>query len=285
MKEIEEKTAVVKVGGKTPDMWRGYISTGLKKTVDATLDTAKRIAAYRAVVDDVTFKNDMIAWFGFSLSHLSYWSKINDSLPRFESAVNLIPASPRSLYELAAFNEEDWQALVANGQIKPSLTVEGIKELKASGGIVKQFVNKFGESPDFFDISRKAQEYQAQGMTGKEVVAAMTKWVKDNPPERPPAKLEPKAKAKATKVDDNLAANDGSDDFDEGEDFSPPVYAQGTKPIAGTLVEPRPNKMEALALFGIFINKPLDNVAVERALVAIAGDDETLLVALEVILS
>jgi hypothetical protein len=43
--------------------------------------------------------------------------------------------------------------------------------------------------------------------------------------------------------------------------------------------------MEALALFGIFINKPLDNMAVERALVAIAGEDEVLLVALEVILS
>jgi hypothetical protein len=283
MKEVEEKTAVVKVGGKTPEAWKGYIATGLKKTVDATLDTAKRIAAYRAVVEDTTFKNDMKEWFGFSLSHLSYWAKISDTLPRFESAINLIPASPRSLYELAAFNEEDWAALVANGQIKPSLTVEGIKELKATGGVVKQFIHKYGESPDFFDINRKAQEYQAQGMTGKEVVAALTKWLKENPPERPPAKLVPKQ----APVKDDLPANDFSaiDDGDEKEDFSPPVYVQGAKPIAGTLVEARPNKMEALALFGIFINKPLDNLAVERALVAIAGDDETLLVALEVILS
>jgi hypothetical protein len=182
MKETEEKTAVIKVGGKTPEAWKGYIATGLKKTVDATLDTAKRIAAYRAVVEDVTFKNDMKEWFGFSLSHLSYWAKISDTLPRFESAINLIPASPRSLYELAAFNEEDWAALVANGQIKPSLTVEGIKELKAAGGVVKKFLLKYGESPDFFDINRKAQEFQAQGMTGKEVVTAMTKWLKENPP-------------------------------------------------------------------------------------------------------
>ena len=280
MKEIEEKTAVVKVGGKTPEAWKGYIATGLKKTVDATLDTAKRIAAYRAVVEDTAFKNDMKEWFGFSLSHLSYWAKISDTLPRFESAINLIPASPRSLYELAAFNEEDWNNLVANGQIKPSLTVEGIKELKATGGVVKQFLLKYGESPDFFDINRKAQEFQAQGMTGKEVVGAMTKWLKENPPERPPAKLTPKQ----TPVKDDQPANDFSD-LEDDENFSPPVYAQGAKPIAGTLVEARPNKMEALALFGIFINKPLDNMAVERALIAIAGDDETLLVALEVILS
>jgi hypothetical protein len=284
MKEPEEKTAVVKVGGKTPEAWKGYIATGLKKTVDATLDTAKRIAAYRAVVEDTAFKNDMKEWFGFSLSHLSYWAKISDTLPRFESAINLIPASPRSLYELAAFNEEDWNTLVANGQIKPSLTVEGIKELRATGGVVKQFLLKYGESPDFFDINRKAQEFQAQGMTGKEVVTAMTKWLKENPPERPPAKLA----SKAVQPEKSTGpANDFSDleDDDEEEDFSPPVYAQGAKPIAGTLVEARPNKMEALALFGIFINKPLDNMAVERALVAIAGDDETLLVALEVIMS
>lgn len=277
---------IEKIGGKSLDGWQSFISTSLKKTVEATLDSASRIAKYRAsgVSDDV-FKETMKAWFGFTASHISYWSKINDSMPRFKDNMGILPASPRSLYELSAFDDDVWDELKATGQIKPSLTVEGIKELRASGGLLKKYLAKYADSPDYLEICRQADTLKATGLVGQPLVDALHNWCRDFKPEMP-AKLKPKV----VPVKPGQMAPDGvgGDIYDESEDESeddePDVVVYNTPPktISGELVQV-PNKLEAFRMFGIYINKPLDNMAVDRALEAQAGDDDLLLQALEVI--
>lgn len=268
-----------KIGGKSLDGWQSFISSSLKKTVEATLDSAARIAKYRAsgVSDDV-FKETMKIWFGFTASHISYWSKINDSMPRFKDDMAILPASPRSLYELSAFDDDVWAELKAAGQIKPSLTVEGIKELRASGGLLKKYLAKYADSPDYLEICRHADTLKATGLVGQPLVDALHTWCKEFKPEMP-AKLKPKAAPVKAEPEPPIDEDDFEDDEGLGNEV---VYNTPPKAIKGELVQV-PNKLEAFRMFGIYINKPLDNMAVERALEAQAGDDTLLLQALEVI--
>lgn len=275
---------IEKIGGKSLDGWQSFIGTSLKKSVESTLDTAVRIAKYRAsgVSDDV-FKETMRLWFGFTASHISYWSKINDSMPRFRDAMALLPATPRSLYELAAFDDDVWEELKAANQIKPSLTVEGIKELRASGGLLKKYLAKYADSPDYLEICRQADTLKATGLVGQPLVDALHNWCKDFKPEMP-TKLKPKVAPVKADGPANDFSNLEDDDEEPEEDGlgNEVVYNTPPKAIKGELVQV-PNKLEAFRLFGIYINKPLDNMAVERALEAQAGDDDLLLQALEVI--
>ena len=107
-----------KFGGKTLDSWQGFINTSLKKTVEATLETAKRIAAYKAAVSDDMFKTTLKTWYGFGAAHLSYWAKIDETAPLFKEHIDILPASPRSLYELAAIDRKVFDELIEAGKIK-----------------------------------------------------------------------------------------------------------------------------------------------------------------------
>lgn len=263
-----------KFGGKTLDGWQSFINTGLKKTVEATLDSASRIAAYKKAVAPEVFKSTLKQWYGFGDAHLSYWAKIDENMDRFKEHISILPAAPRSLYELAAIEQPVFKELVESGKIKPSLTVENIKELKASGGKLKTFLLKFSSSPDYLEICRKADALKAQDLTVDEVIHQLAKWVREELKIKPEAKLSPKqvhAPAPQLKIDD--------DDDDDDEVPNPQVVPK---------IELLPKKMthaEAYASFGIYLDKPLDNLAVERALTAQAGDDDVLLQALEVILN
>jgi len=276
----EKKIAEQKFGGKTLAAWQGFINTSLKKTVEATFDSAKRISAYKAAVDDDTFKATMKEWYGFTASHISYWSKISENAERFEKHIQILPASPRSLYELSAIEPAVFEELVSAGKIKPSLTVESIKELKVSGGKIKTFLLKYSDSEDYLDICRESDKLKAQDLTADEHIKQLATWIRANKI-KAPAKEAPAVKPTLpTMVDDNLEADDGSDDFDEDNEpvWVPPKIKEGEVLLAMS-------RENAYAMFGVYLNKPLDNMAIERALIAQAGDDESLQRALEVILS
>lgn len=270
----DKQIAEQKFGGKTLAAWQGFINTSLKKTVEATLDSAKRIAAYKAVVDDDTFKTTMKQWYGFTASHISYWNKISENLSRFEQHIQILPSSPRSLYELSAIDSKVFDELVASGKIKPSLTVESIKELKASGGKIKSFILKYSESHDYLEICRKSDELSLQDLTAEEHIKALATWIKENKITNG-VKL-PKAATKPEVIDE---------DEDEDEDFDMADYPVLTPRVKVGELMPAMTREYALQLFGVYLDKPLDNMAIERAMIAQAGDDESLQRALEVILS
>lgn len=277
----EKKLAEQKFGGKTLAAWQGFINTSLKKTVEATFDSAKRISAYKAAVDDDTFKATMKEWYGFTASHISYWSKISENAERFEKHIQILPASPRSLYELSAIEPAVFEELVSAGKIKPSLTVESIKELKVSGGKIKTFLLKYSDSEDYLDICRESDKLKAQDLTADEHIKLLATWIRANkikaPIKEPPA-VKPTL---PVMVNDNLEAeDDGSDDFYEDDEpmWVPPKIKEGEVLLAMS-------RENAYAMFGVYLNKPLDNMAIERALIAQAGDDESLQRALEIVLS
>jgi hypothetical protein len=285
----EEQTLVEpgeKFGGKTLTSWHSFINTGFKKTVETTLDSASRISTYKDAVPADVFKKTMKEWYGFSEAQLSYWAKIAENTDMFKEHINILPASPRSLYELGTLDKDVFQELIDTGKIKPSLTVEGIKELKAEGGKLKAFLLRFAQSPDYLEVCRMSDFYRRDTtLTTDEVIFKLASWIKEEGIEVP-SKVKPKIAAKPA------VAND-SDDFDDDDDDRPSPWgnlnAQGE-------VWPQPKAKEsevilamsrenAYAVFGVYFNKPLDNMAVERALTAQAGDDEKLLKALEVIIS
>jgi hypothetical protein len=291
-----KKIAEQKFGGKTLAAWQGFINTSLKKTVEATFDSAKRIAAYKAVVDDDTFKTTMKEWYGFTASHISYWAKINENAARFEKYIQILPASPRSLYELSAIEPVVFEELVTAGKIKPSLTVESIKELKASGGKIKTFLLKYSDSEDYLDICRESDRLKAEELTADEHIKQLATWIRANkikaPAKEAPA---PKKTIPVFAEDDDGLESENYEGFNDDDDFSEDYegFNDDNADMAGWAM-PNPREGEVLlamtrenayAMFGIYLNKPLDNVAVERALIAQAGDDESLQRALEVIAS
>lgn len=284
-KEIVEQ----KFGGKTIPGWISYINTSLKKTVEATFDSAKRITAFKNSVSDEVFKEVMKTSYGFTASHISYWSKISENAERFEKHIQILPASPRSLYELSAIEPVVFEELVSAGKIKPSLTVESIKELKASGGKIKTFLLKYADSEDYLDICRESDRLKTQDLTADEHIKQLATWIRAN-------KIKAPAKeAPAPKVVDLSVPDDYKDEIDEEDDDDDRPSPWGNLNAQGE-AWPQPKSKEgevllamsrenAYAMFGVYLNKPLDNVAVERALIAQAGDDESLQRALEVILS
>lgn len=279
----EKKIAEQKFGGKTLAAWQGFINTSLKKTVEATFDSAKRISAYKAVVDDDTFKTTMKEWYGFTASHISYWSKISENADRFEKHIQILPASPRSLYELSAIEPVVFEELVSAGKIKPSLTVESIKELKVSGGKIKTFLLKYADSEDYLDICRESDRLKAQDLTADEHIKQLAAWIRTN-------KIKvPAAEPKPVILKPGQTARDDDDDDDDA-DYRP--SSRGNFNATSELPKIKEGEVllamsreNAYAMFGVYLNKPLDNMAIERALIAQAGDDESLQRALEVILS
>ena len=274
-KEIVEQ----KFGGKTIPGWISYINTSLKKTVEATFDSAKRITAFKNSVSDEVFKEVMKTSYGFTASHISYWSKISENAERFEKHIQILPASPRSLYELSAIEPNVFEELVTAGKIKPSLTVESIKELKASGGKIKTFLLKYADSEDYLDICRESDRLKTEDLTADEHIKQLATWIRANKIKAPAKEaFVPKVELPIM-VDDSLEADDGSDDFDDDE----PVWTMPKSKEGEVLLAM--SRENAYAMFGIYLNKPLDNMAVERSLIAQAGDDESLQRALEVILA
>lgn len=280
----EKKLAEQKFGGKTLAAWQGFINTSLKKTVEATFDSAKRIAAYKAAIDDDTFKATMREWYGFTASHISYWSKISENAERFEKHIQILPASPRSLYELSAIEPVVFEELVSAGKIKPSLTVESIKELKASGGKIKTFLLKYADSEDYLDICRESDRLKTEDLTADEHIKALATWIRANKIKAPVAEPKP-VKPKPGQTAPDGIGNDiyDDDESEEDEDTDEPVWSLPKVKEGEVLLAM--SRENAYAMFGIYLNKPLDNVAVERALIAQAGDDEFLQQALEVILN
>jgi len=280
----EKKVAEQKFGGKTLAAWQGFINTSLKKTVEATFDSAKRISAYKAAVDDDTFKATMKEWYGFTASHISYWGKISENAERFEKHIQILPASPRSLYELSAIEPAVFEELVTAGKIKPSLTVESIKELKASGGKIKTFLLKYSDSEDYLDICRESDRLKTQDLTADEHIKLLATWIRTNKIKAPAAEPKPVMPKPGQTAPDGIG-NDIYDDDDDDDDDWPDVPVTPQPKIKEGEVLLAMSRENAYAMFGIYLNKPLDNMAVERSLIAQAGDDESLQHALEVILS
>jgi len=240
---------------KTEDQWHNYIGTSLRKTAEATLDTARRVAEYRLAVEDDVFTKSMKGWFGFSPSHLSYWSKISEALPRFEGHTDILPSSSRTLYELSGLDDALWDELVETGDVNPSITVEGAKGLKVSGGFKKATASKYSEADNFLEIMQSLDQIMANADTIKDAKKELSKWVKANPPvyqEEEVIKVEP-----------------------EEVEHEP---KESTPEIKGTSSQVR---VKCLALFGIYVDRPIIDDDILKLLDQLAGSDETLIAAVE----
>ena len=167
---------------KSLTQWQRYIGTSLRKTAEATLETAKRIAEYRETTKEDDFNKHMKEWFNFSPSHLSYWTKINEALPRFQENIDKLPSSMRTLYELSNIKDDLWQEMIDEGKLSPSLTVEGVKQFKVDGNALKKLSEKYSDADNYLEIMQAAAEMRA-GKTKQEFQKEFDKWIKENPPE------------------------------------------------------------------------------------------------------
>lgn len=249
-------SSLIEVKKKTPAKWQEYIGTSLRKTAEATLDTAKRIAEYRISVEEDEFNKSMKQWFGFSPSHLSYWSKIADSLPRFEEHCDKLPASPRTLYELSGIDDDLWDEFIETGEINPSVTVDGAKSLKVNGGLKKATANKYGDADNFLEIMQKLDEIMSQANSIKDAKKLIGKWIKENPPLYP----------------------EDEEDIEDAEVIEHEPQESKTAKEAGISSQTR---VKCLALFGIYVDKPIIDKDVLTLLDKMAGNDETKLAAIE----
>ena len=174
---------------KSLTQWQRYIGTSLRKTAEATLETAKRIAEYRETTKEDDFNKHMKEWFNFSPSHLSYWTKINEALPRFQENIDKLPSSMRTLYELSNIKDDLWQEMIDEGKLSPSLTVEGVKQFKVDGNALKKLSEKYSDADNYLEIMQAAAEMRA-GKTKQEFQKEFDKWIKENPPEYTEEEIE-----------------------------------------------------------------------------------------------
>ena len=242
---------------KTIAQWQSYIGTSLRKTADATLDTAKRVAEYKLAVAEAEFNKSMKEWFGMSPSHLSYWAKINEQLPRFVETTAALPASSRTLYELAGLDDSLWDELVETGDINPAVTVEGAKNLKVNGGIRKATMNQYGEADNFLEIMQKLDELMHNATSVTAAKKALKIWLKENPPQFYEEEDEEVLESSAPAT----------------ESPAKPT----TKEIKGTSSQLR---VKCLGMFGIFVDKPIIDKEFLTFLDRQAGSDESKLAAI-----
>ena len=227
---------------KSLQQWESYISSSLKKTAEATLETAQRINRFKADVEPDQFKLNMKEWFGFTATHISYWNKIHDNMERFQDNIECIPASTRSLYELSSMDDDLWNEVINSGDIKPSLTVEDVKNLKVSGGIVKKLSAKYSDAYNYLDICNKLNELKRNTESVVDLKKEFTKWIKENP---------------ADMREDEEEVIEG--DYEEVK----------TKPISKKMT-----KQDAYALFGIHMDKRITNIEVLKLLNQLADSEE-----------
>ena len=247
--------SAVAIKNKSPEQWQSYIGTALKKTAEATLDTAKRLAEYRASVEEDVYQTTLKEWYNFSPSHLSYWAKIAENLPRLEQHIDCIPGSPRALYELSNMSDQLWSEFVQTGDITPSLTVEGIKALKTRGGFKETVASKYSEADNYLEIMQQISALQEQHANDiSKVKEAFEKWIKANPPQYPEEVIEEPVKEKPE--------------------------SKVVEVLPKTTTHAR---VQALAAFGIFTDKPIVDKEILTFLDKLAGNKENLLHAIEVL--
>jgi len=246
---------------KTFAQWEGYIGTSLKKTAEATLETAKRIAEFKTATPDDQFVKKMKVWYQMSPAHLSYWAKIAESMPRFLEHTGKLPASTRTLYELSSVKDDLWNEFIETGDINPSLTVEGAKSLKVSGGFKKSTANKYAEADNFLEIMQELDKLMQESDSVIDAKKALIKWLKKNPPEYHEDEvetLEKKDSALSKMVDSKTSIST-------------------TEKVPGTSSQTR---VKCLALFGIFVDKPIYDKDILTCLDKMAGSDELKLAAI-----
>jgi len=231
---------------KSLTKWESYIGVALKRTAESTLETAKRINAFKEDINTEEFKSSMADWFGFGSTHLTYWSKIHNASERFSDNIELLPGSTRTLYELASIDDELWNELIEAGDIKPSLTVESTKNLKLSGGAIKALSAKYAEAYNFLDICNALNKIKSETNSIAELKQVFKEWIKLNPPD--------------WKEDDEEPI-DG--EYEEVE------KVEKAKPKSTGL-----NKEEAYALFGIYMDKKITNLEVLKLLNQLADTEE-----------
>lgn len=246
---------------KSENQWHDYIGTSLRKTAEATLETAKRIAEYRASIEEDQFNKKMKEWFGFTPTNLSYWKSINLAIERFQNSVDVLPSSPRTLYELSGIKDELWDELVETRDIHPSITVENAKNLKTSGGIMRKISDKYAEANNYLEIMQSAKEIKDNCNTIKEFQKEFNKWLKDNP-----------ADFDTESEDDDIIEGEYTESSPKSESKSESEVPSGTSSAT---------RAKCLALFGIYIDRPIVDKDVLTLLDKMAGNDETKLAAIE----
>ena len=261
---------LVEVKTKQPAQWQSYISTSLRKTAEATLSTAKRIAEYKASTDDDMFVKTMREWFGMSPAHLSYWSKINEALPRFEANINVLPASTRTLYELSSIDDMLWDEFIESGDINHSLTVEGAKSLKVSGGVKKAIAAKYADADNYLEIMQQFDIIRETAASIKDAKKALTKWLKDNP-----AQFVPSEPEESYYPDQNGPEESYYPDQNEPEESATKVAPKVIPATSEAL------RTKCLAMFGIYVDKPIVDKDFLTFLDRQAGSDEAKLAAIE----
>jgi len=246
---------------KSLTQWNDYIGNSLRKTAEATLETAKRIAEYRESEEEDVFINNMRKWFNFSPTNLSYWKSINDSIERFESSTKYLPSSTRTLYELSNIKTELWEELLESNDISPSMTVEQAKTLKTNGGIRKKISEKYVEADNYLEIMEQAKEFKDNTITLAAFIEEFDEWLKENPPTYDI--IDQKIKDEESGVVKTVTKSE----IDEDKEIEEAEFEE----IPKTGKEMR---VKCLAMFGIYIDKPITNSSFLEFLENEAGDSD-----------
>ena len=232
---------------KSMIQWQDYIDTSLKKTAAATLETAGRIQKFKESTDPDLFSKHMKDWFGMTPTHLSYWSKINDNMPRFTDSIGRLPSGTRTLYELSSITDDLWEELIETNNITPALTVEAAKGLRENGGLVKRVAKIYEDANEFLEIITQLKKIKENTDTIKEAEKAFNKWIKENPP------------TYLTEDEDETIIEE-----DEIEVIENHGVTSATR-------------IKCLKLFGIDVNAPITDPKFLGFLRDVAGSQETLL--------
>lgn len=258
---------------KSIGQWKDYIGNSLKKTAQATLETAVRIAEFKAATEEDKFVKHMKEFFNFTPTHLSYWKSINEAMPRFENNVGSLPAGTRTLYELSNIKDDLWDELIETKDINPSVTVEGAKTMKSSGGILRKIADKFAEANNFLEIMQSAKLIKDESDTIKEFKKEFNLWLKENP-----------ADFEEMDTEDSISGEHEME-FDENGNIIEDDDPQPAKK-AEPKEEPKPTgtspavRAKCLALFGIFVDKPIIDKDFLTFLDIQAGNDDTKIAAI-----
>ena len=76
-----------------------------------------------------TFSKEASEWWGISQSESSYWIGIGNST-KLISNRNVLPASPKTIYQLTTLSDEDFNAGVTDGTINSAMTQADVKAYK-----------------------------------------------------------------------------------------------------------------------------------------------------------
>lgn len=105
-----------------------------KKTVESLL--AFSVVVYtlkqKCEHEEQDFSSKSLEYWGLSASGASQAAKVGERSEKFVSYANVLPASSRTLYELATIPEKKFEEVIEMGDVTPNLTVTEAKSLKAS---------------------------------------------------------------------------------------------------------------------------------------------------------